>query len=406
MLCRRVAHVLPWSSVGGTEQATLRIAQGVESYGFRSTAFCLDEPQAAVRELFAEAGFETASYRGVEPSYRRPKEFLRASFRLAAEFRSRKTDLVHCADLLAAYYAALAGKLARVPVLCHIRCRYEHLSRRDQSFLRMVNRFVFVSNDTWRNFGYRVPAERGAVVYDGIEINGASKDVEARSSVRSEFGIAENEKIVGMVGRIAPAKDYATLIKAARRVVASHPDVRFLIVGDYSGAETYREHYKEVKMMLAANGVTDHFIFTDFRTDVARLLSAIDVFVLSTNTEGMPLVVLEAMSQAKPVVATAVGGIPEIISDGETGLLHRHTDDTQLAAQIISLLQDERVAAHLGERGRRHVETNFSEELFALNMRDVYRQALNLEPEKVTASAASAIAPDGYRSSSKRFEGS
>ncbi len=103
-----------------------------------------------------------------------------------------------------------------------------------------------------------------------------------------------------------------------------------------------------------------------------------DVFALSTHYEGLPLVILEAMAQAKPVIATAVDGIPEIVIDGETGLLHGHLDDAQLAANIISLLQDEARAAKLGEAGYEFVKKNFSKEQFAMNMVNLYRETLGI----------------------------
>lgn len=369
-----IAHILPWPSIGGVEQATLRIAQGVESAQFKNIAFCLPGP-VPVREMFAAAGFETSVYQAVDPSYRRPRAFLRASFELARELKRRRVDLVHCSDLLAAYYAALAGRLARVPVLCHVRCSHNQISRRDKSFLRPVNKFVFVSHDTWRNFGYPVTARRGVVVYDGVDVGPGDGGASARS-VRSEFGIPEGTKIVGMVGRVAPAKDYPTLAKAAARVVAAYPDVRFLIVGDNASVAEYVEHYKEVRRLLDAGGVAKNFIFTGFRADVARLIGAMDIFVLSTHTEGMPLVVIEAMGLARPVIATAIGGIPEIVRDGESGLLHPHEDDAQLAAQILSLLRDEARAAKLGMAGRRSVEANWTREQFAASIKSLYRELL------------------------------
>ena len=96
--------------------------------------------------------------------------YLRASLAIAREFRRQRVDLVHCADLLAAHHAGLAGWLARVPVLCHIRNRFDAMSRRDCSFLWPVQRFVFVSRNTWRHFACRVAPSRGAVVYDGIDV--------------------------------------------------------------------------------------------------------------------------------------------------------------------------------------------------------------------------------------------
>jgi glycosyltransferase involved in cell wall biosynthesis len=129
--------------------------------------------------------------------------------------------------------------------------------------------------------------------------------------------------------------------------------------------------------MLAEHGVADRFIFTGFREDVHRMITAMDIFVLSTHSEGFPLVVLEAMAQGKPVVATAVDGIPEMIQDGKTGLLYPHGDHARLAEQMFSLLNsDDRVAA-LGEAGRELVRQNFSTAMFATRMVDLYEGMIN-----------------------------
>ncbi len=369
-----IAHMLPWKSVGGTELATLRIAQGVKGEEFRNTIFHFSDADV-IGEMFAEEGFETAVYQAVEPSYRHPKNFLRASYSLSQEFRRKNINLVHCADLLAAYYTALAGRMAGVPVLCHIRNRFAELSRRDKSFLFAVNRFAFVSHDTWKHFGYKVSARRGVVVYDGIETT-ATNVAEAKESVRRKYGISENAKVIGMVARVAPQKDYATLIRAASRIIAADKNVRFLIVGDYSGAATLREHYEEVKLMLAASDVARYFIFTDFQSNVVQFFDAMDIFVLSTHFEGLPLVILEAMAQGKPVIATAVDGIPEIVRHEKNGLLHRHEDDAQLSEQILALLRDEALAKRLGEAGRQAVKTDWSRERFASDMKNLYCQML------------------------------
>jgi glycosyltransferase involved in cell wall biosynthesis len=366
--------MLPWTTVGGTELATLRIAQGIEGEEFKSTVFHFPEA-GVIGEMFAKEGFETAIYHPIEPSYRRPKNFLRASYSLSREFQRKGISLVHCADLAAAYYVALAGRMARVPVLCHIRNRFTELASRDKSFLYAVNRFAFVSQDTWKHFGYKVSAQRGVVVYDGIETSAASA-AKARETVKRKYGIPENVKVVGMVARVAPQKDYATLIRAAARIIAADKNVRFLIVGDYSGAESFREHYEKVKQMLAANGVAPYFIFTDFQSDVGQFFDAMDIFVLSTHFEGLPLVILEAMAQGKPVIATAVDGIPEIVRHEKTGLLHRHEDEAQLSEQILALLQDEGLATRLGEAGRQAVKTDWSRERFAGDMKNLYRQML------------------------------
>ena len=123
-------------------------------------------------------------------------------------------------------------------------------------------------------------------------------------------------------------------------------------------------------------GLGGHFTFTGFRSDVARLLPAMDVVVLATHFEGFGLALLEAMAHGRPVVATAVDAIPEFVLDDETGLLHRHGDDAHLAEQIGSLLADPTRAMRLAEAGRQLVKTRFSMERFATSTRDLYQRLL------------------------------
>lgn len=369
-----IAHVMPWPGVGGTEHATLRIAQATANSQLRHVMFCLrDAP--AVSDFFARAGFDTVDYERIEPSYRHAPSYLLASYRLAREFRRLEIDLVHCADVAAGFTGGLAGRLAQVPVLCHVRSRHVAMSRRDRSFLRAINKFSFVSADAWRHFAYKVSARRGVVVYDGIDVCAEDTSTSERE-VREELGIGNGIKVIGMVARVSPQKDYSTLTKAAARVVATHPRVRFLIVGDYAQEEVHRRHYEEVKHMLAINNLTPYFIFTGFRREVARLVSAMDIFVLSTHLEGLPLVLLEAMAQAKPVVATAVGGVPEIVCHNHTGLLYGPQDDAQLAEEIISLLDNQQLAAKLGVEGQLAIRTHWSKEQFAANMMKEYQTML------------------------------
>jgi glycosyltransferase involved in cell wall biosynthesis len=235
----RIGHVLPWPSVGGVELATLAIANTMQSFGIKSVAFCLKD-STLVSNLFAEKGFETDYYQPSNPSYRHPKNYVLGSRELARLFTTHKIDLVHCGDLLAAYYAGLAARFAGLPVLCHVRCSYPEISRRDRSFLHLINKFVFVSHDAWRTFAYRVKASRGRVIYEGIDIPALIERAADVSSVRSEFNVPPEVDVIGMAARVAPAKDYETLAKAAARVISQRKNVRFLIVGDHSHVREYR----------------------------------------------------------------------------------------------------------------------------------------------------------------------
>jgi glycosyltransferase involved in cell wall biosynthesis len=373
-MTHHIAHILPFPSVGGVEIAALRLMEGLEGDHFHNTAFCLRGAESVAR-LCAASGFEAVDYEAIEPSYRHPSAFLRNAFRLAREFRRRSVNLVHCQEVLAAYHAAVAGRLAGVPVVCHVRSQRPDISRRDASFLLAVNRFVFVSRNARECFGARVGAAHGEVIHDGfdvVEVDAA----EARRDVRREFGFSADAKIVGMVARIARQKDYETLVRAAARVVAVEPRARFLVVGDYLGQSDYRDHYREVQAMVAEAGLTAHFVFTGHREDVVRLLAAMDVSVLCTHTEGLALAVLEAMAQGVPVVATAVGGVPELIVEGETGLLHAHLDDEELAGKIMAIFNDSALAARLSAAGRRQCATTFNRRRTLTATADLYHEMI------------------------------
>jgi glycosyltransferase involved in cell wall biosynthesis len=365
-----IAHILPWPTLGGVEIGTLRAAKLVEGENFRSIAYCLKEA-APVRGMFEASGFPVATYDLAQPSYRHPTAFWRASRSLAADLRRRRIDIVHCSDLLAAYYATLAGKLAGIPVLCHIRGTFDEISRRDQSFLWWVDHYVFVSENVRKLFAYRAGAKSGSVIFDGVSIPETALDGDG---ARAEFGIPRGAPVVGMVARIAPQKDHATLVRAAVIVLREMPEVRFLMVGDHSSTTEYREHYQSVQAVLNATGVQSSFIFTDLRQDVNRLMAAMDVCALSTNSEGFPLVLLESMALVKPVVATEVGGIPELIREGENGLMHRHADAEDLAAKLLSLLQHPERARVIAEHGHQDILTRFNPANNSADLQRVYRK--------------------------------
>ena len=370
----QIAHIMPWSSVGGTEHATLRLAQALRGRKYEHTIFC-PELSGPVAAMFAHAGFEIAEYKAIEPSYRHPRNFLSASRALSKEFRRRGIDLVHCADLLAAYYAGVAGKMARLPVLCQIRCSYPRISARDKTFLKAVDHFAFVSKDARTTFDYNVAETRATVIYDGIDVR-ADAVTNDSIGVRNELGISPEVTIIGMIARVAPAKDFPTLVRSAQSVVRRFPEVRFLIVGDHSTVDLNRSHYAEVQQLITEAGLSQYFIFTDHRDDVERLLNAIDIFVLSTRTEGLPLVVLEAMAHAKPVVATAVGGVPELIRDQETGFLHSSGDYEAQANQLSLLVEDKALRHRLGEAGRTLARSDFSRERFATEVSNLYSRLI------------------------------
>ena len=371
----RILHVFPFLGVGGTEIATRRIIDGVRPFGIESRALLL-RPTAELTEYLHDAGIPCAVADPVpEPSIRHGVSFLRQSRALARSFGD--VDLVHCADVLAAYYTALAGRLAGVPVLTHVRNRLPALPRRDRLFIGASTHFAFVSASTRDQFPMQIPKARTTIVYDGIdpaENADLAEREEAARAVRTEFGIPPDAAIASMFARINPQKDYETLVRAAAILRRSHPRLRLVIVGDFQNVANNRQHYAQVRRLIAEAGVDDQFLFAGFREDTRRIMLASDICVLCTNFEGLPLVILEAMSLGRPCVATSVDGIPEALDHGRTGLLHRHRDADDLAGCLARLLDDITFAERLGAAGREEVRQRFGNERFSRDMHALYQR--------------------------------
>lgn len=365
-----VAHILPWTSIGGTEHATVRIAKAVAADGYRSIFFYPENASPALIAFLSEAG-EAVPYSPPELSFKRPWVYAAKSRSLAAQLRRHDVRIVHCADVLAAQYAALAGKLAGCKIICHVRNRHDRLPSRYRFFAPAVAHFLFVSRHTWQLFPIKIGAGRGSVLYDGLPPQ--TPDPAAAQSVRQEFGIPAGAKLVGMVGRLSVQKDFPTFFRAAAKIGREIPDAWFIAIGDDRSSP---QHTAEARQIAQEEGIAGRSVFTGSRNDVMRLMQALDVFVLATHWEGLPLVILEAMSVARPVVATEVDGVPEIVVPNRTGLLHRHADAEDLAAKVLELLRDPEAANRLGQAACEFVRAEFSEQKFREALRVAYGAVL------------------------------
>ena len=209
------------------------------------------------------------------------------------------------------------------------------------------------------------------VVYNGTDI----KKYECNHSgerIRKEFCIKPEEKLVGIIGRIAHWKGQKEFLYAARGISEKIPDTRFLIVGDGSGDRKYLDEVKELPQKI---GLQEKVIFTGFRNDVNEILAAMDIVVhASTLPEPFGLTIIEAMACGKPIVATNGGGVPEIIIDGVTGVLVPMKDPAALEKGIIEMLTDPEKRKKLGSAGRKRVEEFFTVDTFVKNMSNQYQE--------------------------------
>lgn len=279
---------------------------------------------------------------------------LQAAWKLSRLMRNLRPDLVHAHDAHAIAMAALAVSLGGSPLhtrlLASRRVAF-HVAKNAFSRwkYRQVECFICASafiKSTLIDDG--LPAGRTTVVYEGVDL--AHVDAAPPLDVHKEFWLPHNAPIVGHVAGLAPHKGQRYLIDAAALVVRKVPDARFLIVGEGELEPMLRHQVKHLHL-------EKHVIFAGFRPDVLSLHKGFDVFAMSSVTEGLGTSVLEAMACGRPVVSTRAGGLPEVVDDGETGLLVPVRDAHSLAEAITSLLQDRSRRERYGrtgyERGRR-----------------------------------------------------
>jgi glycosyltransferase involved in cell wall biosynthesis len=370
-----VAHFMPWSGLGGVEIATLRMADITREH-IRSVVFCL--PDAfAVKQAFENAGIETRTYISPEPSLRHALHYYRASRAVAVQIQEADADIVHFAEEKAAYHNSLAARLAGSKIMCHLRVSNPTLDLRQKLCLLPVQSFICVSKEVKQSFAVPLSDRNARVIYDALQVPAHDPSEEA-ANVRQELGIPLDCFVIGMVARVSPQKDYFTLAAAAKQIVDRYPNTRFLVVGDNSDVDLNRRHYLDVMKRLTELNLTEHFIFTGHRSDVSRLIAAMDVCALVTHREGFPLSILETMALKKPIVATAVGGIPEIVVPGKTGYLHRHGDSDELALGIFSLMESPDRGKQLGINGYEEVRANFSIQRFSNEILKAYSDLMRL----------------------------
>lgn len=352
---RTVCQLLHSLTVGGAEVLAARLARkNRERYRF--VFACLDELGELGRQLDRE-GFPIAVLE------RRQGFDVRCVLRLASFFRQHDVELIHAHQYTPFFYAALARNLAGgTPILFTEHGRFFPDYRRpkrvfaNKLLLRRRDRVVAVGEAVKQalidNEG--IDPERIRVIYNGVDPGEFTSETVDRQQVRSSLGLGADDFVVIQVARLDPIKDHATALRAMGRVVNQCKRARMLIVGD--GPER-----ASIERQLAAAGLNERVKMLGTRSDVRELLAAADCFLLTSVSEGIPVTLIEAMFARLPVVATNVGGIGEVVVDGETGFLAPAGDDAALAAAVLRLADDAELCGRFRQPGLQRAAAVFSE---------------------------------------------
>jgi sugar transferase (PEP-CTERM/EpsH1 system associated) len=352
----KILHVLDSLGVGGMERVVIDVANGLDASEFDQAVCCLSRKGEAARHLRDQTRCIDLG-KGAAADYLLP-------LKIARVIRTRRPDIVH-SQSWSGVDAALATRLARGGVrLIHSEhgrnLPYIHFEPWKRKLARRALYHaadaVFAISGEVRDYYCRetgFPPAQMTVIQNGIDLRRIAGADSTR--VRAELGLAATDFVIGTVARLDATKDTHTLVRAFARLRAELPGLplTLLVVGDGPERPTLERYAGE-------HGLSDAVRFTGVRHDVPRLLHAMDLFALSSLSEGLPITALEAMAASLPIVATRVGALPELVEEGATGFLVDPKQADAMAAQFARLATDRAAARQFGAAARRKVEREYS----------------------------------------------
>jgi len=365
----RVLYVVGSFRAGGAQRHCLALWQRLDRDRF-DPRICCEERNGLLLEDVMSVGMPV-----IELGVRKlaSAKALSAMHRLSEYIKNERIDIVHSYLFETNILAVAAARMARRGrVIISVRAINNWMGWRHRTANRLVNRFADSITVVSHAVESSVIEKEGAdpekvrVIPNGVEVseNGPPRHV-ARDSARSRLDLHRSGPVVGCVANFNRYKDHSTLVQAAQTVVADLPESTFVLVGDGPLRATIEEQVHTV-------GLDANFVFTGAILDASRAMPAFDLFVLPSLEEGMPNVVLEAMAAGVPVVATDVGGTPEVVVDGKTGLLVPPRCPASLAAAVTELIRDTERAEQMGVEGRMRIASEFSLERMVDAVQDLY----------------------------------
>jgi glycosyltransferase involved in cell wall biosynthesis len=288
-----------------------------------------------------------------------PLNDFRAFMHLFRLFRKQRPRIVHTHTSKAGMLGRWAAFFAGVPIVIHTphgHVFWGYFGKGTTALFILLERWTaritdriiaLTKQEMSDHLRFSIaPAEKFTVVHSGVDLGQFSRSQGDATAVRENLAIPQGSFVVGTAGRLTPVKGHRHLIEAAAGLVRQHRDMLFVFLGD-------GELMSDLKEMASAMGIGDQVKFLGWRPDVAEVMSTFDVFVLPSLNEGMGKVLVEAMAMGKPLIASDVGGIPDLVVQGENGLLVPPADSKALAQAVLDLYENPDKRRRMGEAGKR-----------------------------------------------------
>ncbi|MDD5428460.1 MAG: glycosyltransferase [Candidatus Omnitrophica bacterium] len=367
----RVLHIIPDLGTGGAEMLVKNLLLYGDKGSFELSVCSLFPRKGFTLEKEIEASGSTVNY-----LRKRPGPDVRVPFQVYKLLKTFDPDVVHT-HRSAGCYSFLPSSLCGVPVKVHT----VHNSARQEvpAAGRLINagafkflgiRPVAISKEIGKTIAALYNIKNIPLIYNGIPINDYLFNPDARYKTRKSLGIADDKFVILHAGRLNIQKNHRNLIEAFYNLLPRVPEALLLCAG-VGPLET------EIKKMAISRNLTSKIKFLGVRSDIAGLLSAADVFVLSSDWEGLPLVILEAMAASRPIVATAVGGVPEIVINGVSGFLVRPNDPAALAESILKVKNNPAMSQEMGGKALAMCKEKFDIKNTVREYEKLYKEMLS-----------------------------
>ena len=370
----KVLHLIDSGGLYGAENVVLNLSWGLEKLNCQSVVGCF----AYKGKTHPEVGMKAESL-GLENVFfeLQNKVDLTCALKVAAYCKRANVSIVHSHGYKPSLICMLMSAFYRIPyiITCHL-WYTDNARLKLYTFLEKISMFfakkvIGVSDEIVADLAKAgVQPTKLTVIDNGIdtEVLQTSRQYD-ELALRQELGLLKDTFVIGSLGRLTQQKDYPTLLQAAAELLKERRDVEFIVAGE-------GELQSELVALSHTLGIQNKFHFVGFRNDKEDLLKLIEVFVLTSLDEGLPIALLEAMAVKIPVVVTKVGGIPKVVKHGENGMLIEKGDFFQLKEDLVALMDDRHLREDLGTKGHEIVVQKFSIAQMTKKYLGVYQQTL------------------------------
>ncbi len=377
----RVLHIHTLPVISGSGINTFLTMEGMDKKIFDPELACA--PGGRLIDLVRANNIKVWPIRNlVQPL--NPLRDLFALMELFFFLKKRYYHIVHTHNSKAGFLGRLSARLARVPVVIHTvhgfafhdqepqwrRILFRNLERLASNWCDKV---IFISQPLieWALREKIIKEEKVTKIYSGIDLGKFHPvDNDEKNRIREKWHIGQDDEVIGIVSKLWDGKGHDVLIKAFRDLKREIKKAKLIIVG-----EGYL--HDRLNDLVCGLGLKESVLFTGFQMDVSEIVASFDVAVLPSFYEGMGRVLLEAMAMEKPVVATRVGGIPDLVDDGINGILTTPGDVKELSKALRKILMDKGLASAMGREGRKKISLRFSSQLMVESIRSVYIEQMN-----------------------------